>query len=77
MATAIFIPGDEPGWFEASELAQGPWDPGAQHGGAPAALLAGAIEALPAAEGLQPARLTYELLRPVPIGPLRVEMRRT
>jgi hypothetical protein len=70
---AIFIPGDEAGWFEASELARGPWDRGAQHGGAPAALLVGAIEALPAAEGLQLARVTFELLRPVPIGRVRVD----
>ena len=57
----------------ASELARGPWDPGAQHGGAPAALLVGAIEALPAAEGLQLARVTFELLRPVPIARVRLD----
>jgi acyl-coenzyme A thioesterase PaaI-like protein len=69
---AIFIQGDEPGWFVASELARGPWDAGAQHGGAPAALLVGALEALPAPAGVQMARVTFELLRPVPLGPLRV-----
>jgi hypothetical protein len=69
---AIYIRGDEPGTVVSSELARGPWDPHAQHGGAPASLLTGALEAIPAAEGLQLARVTFELLRPVPIGPLRV-----
>ncbi len=56
----------------ASAMARGPWDPNAQHGGAPAALLVGALEALPAPDGLQLARMTFELLRPVPLGTLRV-----
>jgi hypothetical protein len=61
------------GHFVATELARGPWDPGAQHGGAPAALLMRAFESLPAAEGLAIVRATYELLRPVPLGPLVVD----
>lgn len=52
---------------------QGPWDPAAQHGGAPAALLAGAIEATLPGHEMRVARVTLELLRPVPIGALRVE----
>src|SRR5947209_13785428 len=62
------------GRFVATELARGPWDPGAQHGGAPAALLMRAFEGLPAADGLQMARVTYELLRPVPLGELEVRV---
>ncbi len=54
--------------FVATEFARGPWDPGAQHGGAPAALLMRAFERLPAAAALMVARVTYEFLRPVPIG---------
>ena len=61
------------GRFLATELARGPWDPNAQHGGAPAALLMRAFERLPAEEALQIARVTYELLRPVPLGELTVE----
>jgi hypothetical protein len=61
-----------PGRFVATELARGPWDPDAQHGGAPAALLMRAFERLPAADGLVMARVTYELLRPVPLGELLV-----
>lgn len=60
------------GRFVASELARGPWDPNAQHGGAPAALLMRAFERLEAPPGLQLARITYELLRPAPIGPVSV-----
>lgn len=56
---------------------RGPWDPGAQHAGAPAALLAGAVEeALP--DGLDVVRLAYEVNRPVPLEPaeVRVEVTR-
>ena len=54
--------------FEASELTRGPWDPGLQHAGPAAALLAGAVEAHPDAAGMTVARLTLELLRPLPVG---------
>jgi hypothetical protein len=60
------------GHLVASELTTGPWDPRAQHGGAPAALLMRAFEHLPAPEGLVFARVTYELLRPVPVGELHL-----
>ena len=62
----------EDGRFVANEVARGPWDPNAQHGGAPAALLMREFERVPAAEGLMIARVTYELLRPVPLGGLTV-----
>jgi hypothetical protein len=60
------------GRFVPSALTAGPWDPGSQHGGAPSALLARAIEAEPAPGPVQLSRLTVELLRPVPIAPLQV-----
>jgi hypothetical protein len=72
MDEAVFIDRGG-GRFVASELARGPWDEGAQHGGAPAALLMRALERLPAGDGLLLARVTYELLRPVPLGELAVE----
>jgi hypothetical protein len=53
--------------------ARGPWTPEALHGGPVAILLAGAAE--PLLEGLHPARVTVELLRPVPVAPLRVSAR--
>ena len=58
--------------FVATALASGPWNPNAQIGGAPAALLARAFESVPAAAGLNVARLTYDFIRPAPIGPLEV-----
>src|SRR5437763_4440082 len=72
MDEAVFIEAGA-GRFVASELARGPWDAGAQHGGAPAALLMRAFEGLPAGEDLLIARVTYELLRPAPLGELEVE----
>jgi Thioesterase-like superfamily len=63
------------GQFVATDLARGPWDQGAQHGGAPAALLAREFEhAAPIDDGLSFARFTFELLRPVPLGPLEVHV---
>jgi Acyl-CoA thioesterase C-terminal domain/Acyl-CoA thioesterase N-terminal domain len=60
------------GRFVASQLARGPWDPNAQHGGAPAALIVRAFEGLPAPEGLSLARVTYEFVRPAPVGPVEI-----
>lgn len=61
------------GLFVSSELTRGPWDPSAQHAGPPAALVAREIEAA-LEPGWQVGRITYEILRPVPIAPLRVEV---
>lgn len=61
--------------FSATELTRGPWDPGAQHAGPPAALLGRALELLPEAEHFQFSRLTFEILRSVPIAPVAVEAR--
>ena len=59
--------------FVPTVLARGPWDPGAQHGGAPSALLARAIER--EADRLGVVRLTLEFLRPVPLERLTVSTR--
>jgi hypothetical protein len=56
-----------------TELARGPWSPHAQHGGAPSALLAGRLEDFEADTATFPARYTLELMRPVPLTPLRIE----
>ena len=71
---AFFLPdGDR---FVPTELTRGPWDPAAQHGGPPAALLGRAIERAGADRtGLQVARVTLELERPVPLRPLRLATR--
>jgi hypothetical protein len=52
------------------DFARGPWSKESLHGGPAAILLAGAAEHL--LEGLLPVRVSVELLRPVPVAPLRV-----
>ncbi|MCC5948419.1 MAG: thioesterase family protein [Nitriliruptoraceae bacterium] len=52
----------------ATSLARGPWDERSCHGGAPAALLAAAVDAVETLCPMQVVRLTYDLLRPVPVG---------
>ncbi len=68
--------------YVATELTRGPWDPGAQHAGPPAALIGREIERLgggriggEAGPPAQVGRITYEVLRSVPIAPLHVEAR--
>jgi hypothetical protein len=65
---AIFIP--KGNVFEPTELARGPWDPGAQHGGAPAALIAREFETI--GNGWPFARIDVDFLKPVPLEPLSV-----
>jgi hypothetical protein len=65
--------------FIPTPLARGPWSADALHGGAPAALLAREIERFEADNSAPRfvARMTIELLRPVPLAPLRVVTRFT
>ncbi|MEQ8347673.1 MAG: thioesterase family protein [Sneathiellaceae bacterium] len=53
-------------------FAAGPWNPEMQHGGPPAAMMAWAAERLPAAAPMRVARLNIDLLRPVPLKPLKL-----
>lgn len=77
MSSAFYVP--EGGHFVSTELTRGPWDGGSQHAGPPAALLGRAVEQCPSpVEGertWQVGRITYEILRPVPIAPLTVSAR--
>jgi hypothetical protein len=57
-----------------SELTRGPWDPGAQHAGPPSALVARAVERFDPRPGMRVGRITIEILRPVPLAPLSVEV---
>ncbi len=68
-APALFVPVGET--MVPTERARGPWSPKALHGGPVAALAARAAEAHAGDDGLQMARITLELLRPVPLVPLR------
>jgi hypothetical protein len=61
------------GRFRATERTSGPWDPRHQHAGPPSALLTGALERTAPREGMALARVTVEILGPVPIGELEVE----
>ncbi len=71
MAEALFRrDGDR--WLP-HEVTCGPWSPDAMHGGPVAALLARATERVDAPGPMHPARLTIELMRPVPLAPLAIE----
>jgi hypothetical protein len=69
---AVFV--REGNRWRPNEMARGPWDPNALHGGAPAALLVHAFEACEPQEGLELARVTYDLVRPVPLAELEVHV---
>lgn len=62
------------GRWQPTGFARGPWSPDALHGGPVAALLAGVLEDAATehdpATPMLPARLSLELLRPVPLAPL-------
>jgi hypothetical protein len=63
--------------FAATGLTRGPWSADAQHAGPPAALLGRAVESYAAAHrpGARVVRLTFEVLRPVPIAEVSVSVR--
>jgi hypothetical protein len=79
-ATSLFEQVDADRYL-ATELSRGPWAPDALHGGPPAALVGGCLEQaiaafadaeLGGAVSFFPARVTVELLRPVPLAELTV-----
>jgi len=53
--------------------AAGPWDPRMQHGSAPASLVVWAAESVPTPVPMQVARVTIDLMRPVPLTELALE----
>lgn len=60
-----------PARYRLAPHTRGPWDPGSAHGGAPAALLARAVERH--AQGTQRvSSLGYTFLGPVPVGELEI-----
>jgi hypothetical protein len=77
LPSALYVPVDDTvdGTFDATALTTGPWDPGAQHGGPPAALLARAVERAAGIIGGQPVRLAFDILGPVPVGRVHVSTR--
>jgi hypothetical protein len=56
-----------------SPFAAGPWDPSMQHGSPPAALTVWAAERIATPVAMRVARVTVDLMRPVPVAPLAIE----
>ncbi|MEX2252552.1 MAG: thioesterase family protein [Thermoleophilaceae bacterium] len=80
MADAFYSPAgagaDGAERFDSTEWTRGPWDPDSQHAGPPAALLGRALELHEGGEGMQLGRVTFEILRPIPIAPVEVSSTR-
>lgn len=78
LPAALYLPdGDVPDGqgFVATALTIGPWEDDVQHAGPPAALLAREVERTGAVPGAQTVRLAFDILGPVPVGPVRVSGR--
>lgn len=73
--TRAFYRQVEPDRFESSALTAGPWSAEAQHAGPPSALLVRAMEQHEAAPGTRLARVSVDVLGPVPISPLQISVR--
>ena len=58
---------------ETSPNAAGPWDATMQHGSAPASLVVWAAERIATAVPMRIARVSIDLMRPVPLQPLTIE----
>jgi hypothetical protein len=71
---AVYLPGDRPGMYESTPLANAGWYEEGQHGGAFSALVAGHVETeVPTLTEMQVSRITVEIFRVVPLIPLRIE----
>ncbi len=71
MADAFYLPLGE-GRFASTKHTTGPWSPDSQHMGPPSALLARALQQCAPREDLDLARITVEILGPVPIAEIEV-----
>jgi hypothetical protein len=69
---ALYLPDGD--GFVGTILTQGGWDPGAQNGAVVLALLGHVLEDVPTLAPMGLARLTVDLVRPVPIG-VRLDVR--
>jgi hypothetical protein len=69
MTDCFYVADDDA--FAPTEWTRGPWGPASQHAGPPAALIGRAIEQTHTSR-MQVARLTFEILKPMPLIPLRV-----
>jgi hypothetical protein len=72
VSESFFVPrGDR---FAATEGTRGPWDDAHQHGGPPSGLLGRALERFEPRDEARIVRVTVEILRPVPIAELEIEV---
>ncbi|MCX7239490.1 MAG: thioesterase family protein [Burkholderiales bacterium] len=75
LPSAAYHPVGADNTYQSSVLTRGPWNPEHQHAGPPIALACRAIEAVAHTHGLTHlSRLTANLLRPVPISALTVQV---
>ena len=58
---------------ESRQWAAGPWSADQQHGSAPSSLIAHTVEQIPAPQPMRVARMTIDLMRPVPVAPLEIK----
>ena len=75
LSTAFYLPLGG-GRYEPTESTIGPWARNTQHGGPPGALLMHALSSYPSEHGLEIARITIEILGPVPVGTCEVAVER-
>lgn len=68
MASSFYVPDGE--GFSSTVNTRGPWSPEHQHAGPPCALLARAVERCGSGSEVRVGRITFEILRPVPITTL-------
>lgn len=61
----------KPDHYETTRATSSPWDQGTQHGGPPTALLAHAVESLLPDPDMPIARITLDILGPIPRGEVR------
>lgn len=61
--------------FDSSALTAGPWSPDSQHAGPPSALLVRAMERVESPAAVRLARVSVDVLGPIPVAPLDIEVR--
>lgn len=74
MTDAFFVQEDS-GRFASTDHTRGPWTPEAQHAGPPCALIGRSVEQLGQREDMQVARITFEILQPIPVEAVTIETR--
>jgi acyl-Coa thioesterase superfamily protein/acyl-CoA thioesterase superfamily protein len=74
VADSFYLPRGDDTWL-ATVHTTGPWDPTAQHGGPPSALLGRAMQRCEPRDDMIIARFTCEILSAIPVGEIGVQVR--